>query len=150
MYVDISKDAVLFYKALEDIWCAERTYVGSPNNAVWSCCQSAEKILKGFLRCCGVDSDNTHDLSVLLEYVEHEHTPQKATTGAIYNLARYDQRLRYKNLKNDPTPEDAQATIEDAKVILSEFAMHIKSAGAIGEAKEVHEKMLRDIDNVSP
>jgi len=36
MFVDIRKDAVLFYKALEDIWCAERTYEGSPNNAVWS------------------------------------------------------------------------------------------------------------------
>ena len=57
MYVDITNNAVLFYKALEDIWCAERTFDGSPNNAVWSCCQAVEKLLKGFLQCCGVNHD---------------------------------------------------------------------------------------------
>ena len=112
MYVDINKNAVLFYKALDDIWCAERTYYGSPNNAVWSCCQAAEKIMKGFLLCCGVAHDSTHDLAIILELVESEHALQESTTASIYNLARYDQRLRYKNLKSDPTPGDAQATIE--------------------------------------
>ena len=108
MYVDISKNAVLFYKALEDIWCAERTYYGSPNNAVWSCCQAA-------------------------------------TIASVYNLARYDQRLRYKNLKTDPAPEDARSTIEDVKLIFDEFAKHPKCAGFVGEAKEVHAKMLHEI-----
>ena len=146
MYVDINKNAILFYKAFEDIWCAERTYNGSPNNAVWSCCQAAEKVLKGFLQCYGVSHDNTHDLSIILEFVEREHTLQETTTASIYNLARYDQRLRYKNLKTDPTPEDAQATIEDVKLILDEFAKHPKCAVFVGEAKEVHEKMLRGIN----
>jgi hypothetical protein len=59
MYVDINKNAVLFYKAFEDIWCAERTYNGSPNNAVWSCCQAAEKVLKGFLQCYGISHDDS-------------------------------------------------------------------------------------------
>jgi HEPN domain-containing protein len=142
MYVEINKNAVLFYKALEDIWCAERTYYGSPNNAVWSCCQAAEKIMKGFLQCYGVNHDSTHDLSNILELVEREYTPQEVATASIYNLARYDQRLRYKNLKTDPTPEDAQATIEDVKLVLDEFAKHAKCAEFIGEAREVHEKML--------
>ena len=145
MHVDISKNAVLFYKALEDIWCAERTYNGSPNNAVWSCCQAAEKIMKGFLLCCGVDHDSTHDLAFILELVEREQALQESTTASIYNLARYDQRLRYKNLKSDPTPDDAQATIEDVKLVLDEFVKHPKCAGFFGEAKEVHTKMLREI-----
>ena len=146
MYVDISKNAVLFYKALEDMWCAERTYGGSPNNAVWSCCQAAEKILKGFLQCCGSNHDSTHDLSIILELVEREHTPHESTTAAIFSLARYDQRLRYKNLKTDPTPADAQATIADVKVVLDEFTKHPKCAGFIGEAKEVHAKMLTALE----
>jgi len=145
MYVDINKNAVLFHKALEDIWCAERTYNGSPSNAVWSCCQAAEKIMKGFLLCCGVDHDSTHELAIILELVEREQTLQESTTASIYNLARYDQRLRYKNLKSDPTPEDAQATIIDAKLLLDEFAQHQKCARFIGEAKEVHIKALREI-----
>ena len=145
MYVDINKNAVLFYKALEDIWCAERTYDGSPNNAVWSCCQAAEKIMKGFLKCYGVDLDSTHDLSIILESVEREHTPQESTTASIYNLARYDQRLRYKNLKADPSPEDARATIDDVNLVLDEFAKHPKCVEFVGEAKEVHAKMLREI-----
>ena len=145
MYVDITKNAVLFYKALEDIWCAERTFDGSPNNAVWSCCQAAEKLLKGFLQCCGINHDNSHDLSIILELVEREHTLQESTTISIFNLARYDQRLRYKNLKSDPTREDAQATIEDVKLVLTEFSEHPRCASYIGEAMEVHAKMLRGL-----
>ena len=145
MYVDINKNAVLFYKALEDIWCAERTYNGSPNNAVWSCCQAAEKIMKGFLQCCGFNCDSTHDLAIILELVEREHTLQESTTASVYNLARYDQRLRYKNLRSDPTPEDAKATIVDAKLLLDEFAEHPRCLVFISEAKEVHAKLLREI-----
>ena len=147
MFVDIDKNSVLFYKAMEDIWCAEQTYKGSPNNAVWSCCQAAEKAMKGFLQCCDIESDSVHELNIILEAVEREHTLPEDVITSIYNLARYDQRLRYKNLRADPTPEDAKATIEDAKLILSEFACHPKCAEFVGEAKEVHAKMLRDISN---
>jgi HEPN domain-containing protein len=146
MFVDIDKNSVLFYKAIEDIWCAEQTYYGSPNNAVWSCCQSAEKVMKGFLHCCGIKSDGVHELSIILEAVEREHTPPEDVITSIYNLARYDQRLRYKNLRTDPTVEDSRATIEDAKLILGEFADHPKCARFVSEAKEVHLKMLRDIN----
>ena len=145
MFVNVDKNSVLFYKAIEDIWCAEQTYKGSPNNAVWSCCQAAEKVMKGFLQCCGIDSDSVHELNIILEAVEREHTLPEDVTTSIYNLARYDQRLRYKNLRTDPTPEDAKATIEDAKLILEDFAGHPKCASFVDEAKEVHAKMLRDV-----
>ena len=102
--------------------------------------------MKGFLQCCGVDHDSTHDLAIILEFVESEHTLQESTTASIYNLARYDQRLRYKNLKSDPTPDDAQATIADVKLVLDEFVKHPKCAGFISEAKEVHTKILREIN----
>ena len=145
MFVDIRKDAVLFYKALEDIWCAERTYEGSPNNAVWSCCQAVEKIMKGFLQCFGEDCRNTHDLNVILEYVEDKNKFQKDVLEAIHNLALYDQRLRYKNLRTDPTTQNALEAITDAKLILSAFSNHDKCSAPISEAQEVHTKMLRNI-----
>ena len=84
--------------------------------------------MKGFLLCCGVDNDSTHDLAIILEFVESEHTLKESTTASIYNLARYDQRLRYKNLKSDPTPDDAQDTITDVKLVLDEFVKHPKCA----------------------
>lgn len=149
MYVEISKDAVLFYKALEDIWCAERTYEGSPNNAVWSCCQAAEKIMKGFLQCFGEYSENTHDLNVILEYVEDRSKLQKDVLEAIHNLAIYDQRLRYKNLRTDPTAQNALEAIADTKLILSAFSSHDKCSTLISEAREVHTKMLRNISDDS-
>jgi hypothetical protein len=102
--------------------------------------------MKGCLLCCGIDHDSTHDLTIIFEFVEREHALQESTTASIYNLARYDQRLRYKNLKSDPTSEDAQATIVDAMLLLDEFTKHPKYARFIGEAKEVHSKMLRKID----
>ena len=102
--------------------------------------------MKGFLQCHGINHGNTHDLSIILEFVEREHTPQESTVASIYNLSRYDQRLRYKNLKTDPTPDDARATIEDVKMVLDEFAKHPKCAGFVSEAKEVHAKVLKDIN----
>ena len=35
MSVHISKNAELFFKALEDIWVAEQTWYGSPNKAIY-------------------------------------------------------------------------------------------------------------------
>ena len=90
MFVDIDKNSILFYKAIEDIWCAEQTYKGSPNNAVWSCCQAAEKVMKGFLQCCGIDSDSAHELSIILEAVEREHTPPEDVTTNHIDMAAAD------------------------------------------------------------
>jgi len=145
MYVEINKNAVPFYKALEDIWCAERTYEGSPNNAVWSCCQAAEKIMKGFLQCFGEDIGNTHDLKIILEYVEDKNKLKKDVLESIHNLALYDQRLRYKNLRTDPTAQNALEAIADAKLILTAFSDNDKCSLLINEAQEVHTKMLRSI-----
>ena len=103
MYAEISNNAVPFYKALQDIWCAEQTFTGSPNNAVWSCCQAV---------------------------------------GFIHNLARYDQRLRYKSLRSDPSVEEAKDAITDTKSILHEFDEHPKCSAFIKEAKEVYDKLL--------
>ena len=70
MSVYISKNAELFYKALEDLWVAEQSWFASPNIAVWSCTQAVEKTLKGFLRCFNKDFDHGHQLRFLLDDVE--------------------------------------------------------------------------------
>jgi len=70
MSVQVSKKAELFYKALEDVWVAERTWQGSPNNAIWHCTQAVEKTMKGFLRCLNKDYDHTHELKDLLDAVD--------------------------------------------------------------------------------
>ena len=143
MYAEISKNAVLFYKALQDKWCAEQTYIGSPSNAVWSCCQAVEKCMKGLLQCYGVDAGGTHDLAILLELVENETELSSDSIGLIHDLARYDQRIRYKNLKSDPTVEDAKGVIADASEVLNEITQHPKCSSFAREAKEVYDKLLQ-------
>ena len=146
MYAEINKNAVLFYKALQDLWCAEQTYKGSPNNAVWSCCQAVEKYIKGLLQCYHASPENfvgIHDLSILLEELDKETELSPQTVGLIQNLARYDQRLRYKNLKGDPSVEEAKSVIADTKIIIREFDEHAKCSTFINEAKEVYDKLLK-------
>jgi HEPN domain-containing protein len=143
MYAEISKNAVLFYKALQDLWCAEQTYTGSPNNAVWSCCQTIEKSMKGLLQCYNIDAGGSHDLSILLEDIEKETELSSQTVKFIHALARYDQRLRYKNLKSDPTVEEAKVLINNTMEIMNEISNHPKCSEFINEAKEVYAKLLK-------
>ena len=69
MSVLISKNAELFFKALEDVWVAEQIWKVPPNNAVWHCHQAVEKTMKGFLRCFGEDYEYGHDLYELTEVI---------------------------------------------------------------------------------
>lgn len=142
MYVELSKNAELFYKALEDLWCAEKTYTGSPNNATWSCCQAVEKTMKGLLNCYGLNDENTHDLNDLLEGIEKKHDLSEEAVRNIQSLAMYTQRLRYKNMKSDPTSEDAAINIKRTRQVMDEFADIGKCALEFQEAKEVHSKVL--------
>jgi len=143
MYAEISRNAVLFYKALQDKWCAEQIYIGSPSNAVWSCCQAVEKCMKGLLQCYGVDAGSTHDLSILLEFIENETGLSNNSIGLIHDLARYDQRIRYKNLKSDPTVEEAKGVLADANEVINEIIQHPKCSAFASEAKVVYEKLLQ-------
>jgi len=143
MHVNLSKYAELFYIAHEDLWCAEQTFKGSPNNAVWSCCQAVEKTLKGLLEIYDLNDDPTHDLGVLLETVEVKHNLSTIAVNNINYLASHSQRLRYKKVKTDPTSDDAAEVIKRTKQIMQEFSDINKCALAFQEAKDEHVKMLK-------
>jgi len=143
MSVHISKNAELFYKALGDIWVAEQTWHGNPNIAAWICAQAAEKTMKGFLRCLNKDYDHGHKLTTLLEEVELVYNVTAETKKYIMYLDDYNLGLRYKNMPNDPTPEDAKIAILRAKYIMEEFSAIPKITKFLDEAKEVHKKVMR-------
>ena len=96
MNVLIDGKSVLFHKAYEDIWAAERILVGSPNIAVWLCTQAVEKTLKGFLHCCGMPYDNSHELEPLLEDVLSITKLSDACKANVLNINIYKSGLRYK------------------------------------------------------
>jgi len=98
MNVHISKNAELFFKAMEDLWVAERIWHGSPNNAVWHCTQAVEKTMKGFLRCLNIDYNHGHDLDVLLENVLTVFEIHKEVSQHILYFDTFGIALRYKNL----------------------------------------------------
>jgi HEPN domain-containing protein len=139
----INNQAVLFLRALWDIWAAERTWFGDPNIAVWQCVLAAEKTMKGFLVCSNIDFENVHELPELLENVETIYRPTEEYEASVIFLSRYKSGLRYKNLKNDPTPEDARLAISHAKRIINEISIIPTAAKLMEEAREVHDKVLK-------
>jgi len=143
MNVYTSKNAELFFKAIEDIWAAERTVVGSPNIAVWHCTQAVEKTMKGYLRCLNMEYDLGHELKYLLEAVETTFDITEDCTDNILHLSVYSSNLRYKNMSNDPSPEDAKIAISRTKQIMQEFNKNPKIAQFMDEAREVHAKILK-------
>ena len=143
MNVHISKNAELFFKAMEDLWVAERIWHGSPNNAVWHCTQAVEKTMKGFLRCLNIDYNHGHDLDVLLENVLTVFEIPKEVSQHILYFDTFGIALRYKNMSNDPSPEDAKIAITRTERIMQEFNSNQKVAQFMDEAKEVHRKMLK-------
>ena len=145
MNVQISKKAELFFKALEDIWSAEQLQRGCANNAVWHCTQAAEKILKGVLFCYGKAFENDHEFSSLLIAVEEVITLPQEITIYINYFNRFGSGLRYKNMANDPTVDDARTAISRAKQIMQEFTKYPKTSEFIEEAEEVHIKMLKNL-----
>ena len=145
MSVQTRKKAELFYKALEDVWVAERTWRGSPNNAVWHCTQAAEKIMKGYLRCFNKEYGYDHDLEKLSDEVNDLiELPDDVNKYIIY-LNGFLGRLRYKNMPADPTAEDAKIAISRAKRIMDEFSKIPDISGYMAEAKEVHSKILKSM-----
>ena len=140
---NINKKAILFLRALWDIWAAERTWFGDPNIAVWQCVLAAEKTMKGFLACNNVNYDNVHELLELLENVEAIFKPTEECETSVVFLSRYKSGLRYKNMKDDPTPEDARLAISHAKRIIEEFGGSSNVSQFMDEAREVYSKTLK-------
>ena len=143
MNVHIDKNSVLFYKAYEDIWAAERVVVGSPNIAVWLCTQAAEKTLKGFLHCSNIPYDSSHELEPLLEDIVSVLKLSDDCRANVLNLNIYKSGLRYKNMSNDPSLEDARIAISHTKHIMHEFSNNHTISKYMDEAKDVHTKMLK-------
>jgi len=149
MSVHIDKNSVLFYKACEDIWAADRVLAGSPNIAVWLCTQAVEKILKGFLQCNNISYDSSHELEPLLEEVVFLVKLSDECKTNVLNISIYKSGLRYKNMSNDPSLEDARLVIKRTKQIISEFNGLPKISSFMDEAREVHVKMVNaNIDTV--
>jgi len=143
MNVYLSKNAELFYKALEDTWVAEQSWFTSPNIAAWSCTQAVEKTMKGYLRCVNVDYSHSHQLVSLMEDVVSvmELTPE--TKKYVLYLDEFGSNLRYKSMATDPTPEDARIAIARTKHIINEFNKITVISSFMNEAKEVHSKILK-------
>jgi len=139
----INNQAVLFLRALWDIWAAERTWFGDPNIAVWQCVLAAEKSMKGLLFCNNVYFENVHELPELLENVETIYRPTEECEASVIFLSRYKSGLRYKNMKDDPTPEDARIAISHAKRIINEVSNNPNVTKYMEEAREVYSKVLK-------
>ena len=139
----ISSNAELFFKALEDVWVAEQTWHGSPNNSVWHCTQAVEKTMKGYLRCLNMDYSFGHELNLLLDVVMTDFKVSDLVEEHIIYLNDFESKLRYRNLSDDPSPEDAKIAISRTKHIMQEFNDNPKVSKFMDEAREVHIKLIK-------
>ena len=142
MNVFISNNAQLFFKALEDVWVAEQIWSGSPNNSVWHCTQAVEKTMKGYLRCLNTGYDYGHEIHLLLDAIISDFKISDQVEEYIMYLNDFQTKLRYKNLSNDPSPEDAKVAISRTKQIMQEFNDNPKISQFMDEAREVYTKVL--------
>ena len=143
MTVFISKNAELFFKALEDIWMAELSWYGSPNNSAWHCIQAAEKLLKGFLRCLKQEYDYGHELMPLLYALTTSNKVSVEFEEYVMYLSDFSSSLRYKSMSSDPSPEEARVAIARTKYLLQELRNYDMASAYINEASEVHLKLLK-------
>jgi len=143
MNVQVSKKAVLFLKAFEDVWAAEQVWRGSPNIAAWHCTQAAEKTMKGFLLCNNLDYDLGHQLSLLLENVEPIIELSLEALNNIHYLNDFESALRYKRMPSDPSPEEARAAIVRVKQVMQEIGNHASVSQLVQEAEDAHVKILK-------
>jgi len=143
MNVYISKNAELFFKALEDVWAAGMLWYGSPNLAVWHCTQAVEKTMKGYLRVINVEFDHGHSLMALLVDVLADFALSEEAEEQITYMGGFTTRLRYRNMADDPTPEEVKIAISRTKQIMQEFNSHPKVSQFMDEAREVHTKILK-------
>jgi len=139
----ISSNAELFFKALEDVWVAEQTWHGSPNNSVWHCTQAVEKTMKGYLRCLNMDYSFGHELNLLLDVVMTDFKVSDLVEEHIIYLNDFESKLRYRNLSDDPSQEDAKIAISRTKHIMQEFNDNPKVSKFMDEAREVHIKLIK-------
>jgi len=102
-----------------------------------------EKTLKGFLMCCGEDYNYGHDLNELTEVIRPLFEISEENDKNIIYIERFGVRLRYKNMPNDPSTEDAKTAISRTKQIMREFNSISKISQFMDEAREVHEKVLK-------
>ena len=145
MNVEMRRKAELFYKAQEDIWLADYAWKGSPNLAVWLCTQAVEKTMKGYLFCFGKEYGFDHNLNDLLDAINQlVKLPQEIKDHIAY-LGFFQSKLRYRNMKTDPTVGDTKVAISRAKIVMEEFAKISDISSYVAEAREVHAKIMKSI-----
>jgi hypothetical protein len=82
-------------------------------------------------------------LSTLLDAVMKDFKISEESELYVMYLNDFETKLRYKNMSNDPSPEDARIAISRTKKIMQDFNDSPKIAQFMNEAKEVHLKMIR-------
>ena len=90
-----------------------------------------------------MDYDHIHELRFLLAEVESVFTVTEECNEYILYLDTFGNKLRYRNMTTDPSPEDARLAIMRTNQIISEFNANPKVSQFMDEAREVHTKILK-------
>lgn len=90
--------------------------------------QCAEKCLKAFLVCCGVDFPYTHNISVLLELCR-KHADWPDALRDAEELTAYSITARYPGESEEVSGEEAQRAIEIAQQVRDQVRAELEELG---------------------
>jgi len=90
--------------------------------------QCAEKYLKAYLVCCGVDFPRTHNISTLLELCS-EYAQWPLTLRDAEELTDYAVATRYPGEAAGVTAPDAQRAIENAESVRTRVRAALRQEG---------------------
>ena len=90
-----------------------------------------------------MDYNYSHELNLLLDAVMSAFKLSDQIEEHIMYLNDFESKLRYRNMTDDPSPEDAKIVISRTKQIMQEFNGNRRVSQFMDEAREVHAKMLK-------
>jgi HEPN domain-containing protein len=90
--------------------------------------QCAEKYLKAYLICLGVDFPRTHNISTLLELCS-DHAEWPLTLRDAEELTDYAVASRYPGEAAEVTAQDAQRAIENAERVRTRVRAALRELG---------------------
>ena len=146
----MSKKAELFDKALIDLWQAEQAASFRADATIYSCSQCVEKMIKGVLKCYDIEYDYDHNLDSAYEkIVSSKKIPlTKDLTKHVDAIGVFGNAIRYKNMNNDPSIQDALKILNYTKEIVDNLSSLPGVKTFFTEAYQYNKALLRKSEDL--
>jgi len=114
------------YLGIGDIADVDHAETGRGNKEDKGCQQAAEKLLKSFLVANGIAPPVTHDLLLILEMIIPMDAQSEVLRDPLALLMPYAVEIRYPDVSDMPSVEDAKEAREAAGEVMRWLETHLQ------------------------